>query len=58
MAWDEKPGYQWLAFEVSVKEGVKDWRAFVRDASDLVLTRLIMAAEKLNEKQSCHIVTR
>jgi len=52
MTWGEKLGYQRLAFEVNVKEGVKDWRAFVRDASDTVLIRLIMAAEKLNEKQS------
>ena len=47
MAWGEKLGYQRLTFEVSVKEGVKEWRAFVRDASDLVLIRLIMAAENV-----------
>jgi hypothetical protein len=52
MSWGEKLSYPSLDFEVRVKEGVKDWRSFVRDASDLVLIRLIMVAEQLNEKQS------
>jgi uncharacterized small protein (DUF1192 family) len=52
MSWGENLGYQSLDFQVRVKAGVKEWRAFVREASDLVLIRLIMAAEKVGEPKT------
>ena len=53
LIWGEKLHYQLLTVELYVGEGLATWEAFMKEANEKLLIRLIMAAERANEsKQS------
>ncbi|GAC1651245.1 MAG: hypothetical protein NVS4B12_21850 [Ktedonobacteraceae bacterium] len=53
MTWGEKLHYQPLAISLSVGEGLPAWETYMREANEITLIRLIIAAERAHKsKQS------
>jgi hypothetical protein len=50
MAWGEKLGYQPLTVELYVGEGLAAWEVYMKEANEKLLIRLILAAERADEK--------
>jgi hypothetical protein len=50
MAWGKKVGYQPLTVELYVGEGLAAWETYMKEANEKLLIRLILAAERADEK--------
>ncbi len=50
IAWGEKLGYQPLTVELYVGEGLAAWEVYMKEANEKLLIRLILAAERADEK--------
>jgi hypothetical protein len=58
MAWGEKLDYRGVTVELYTGEGLAAWEAYMKEANEKLLIRLIIAAERAYEKSKTIVTNR